>query len=78
MAGVFEGIGEDGEDDAAVGAADEIETAFLLHELELAGHASAIRSCIGSIHGIGNEIKEKLERGDRKFDLYQIGTEPAK
>lgn len=35
LAGVFEGGGLDGEDDAAVGAADEIEAGFLLDELEL-------------------------------------------
>ena len=35
LAGVFEGVGLDGEDDAAVGAADEIEAGFLLDELEL-------------------------------------------
>src|SRR6266850_2876577 len=40
LAGFVEGVGEDGEDDAAVGAADEIEAAFLLDELELSGHAS--------------------------------------
>ena len=35
LAGVVEGVGQDGEDDAAVGAADEIEAEFLLDELEL-------------------------------------------
>ena len=34
LAGVVEGGGLDGEDDAAVGAADEIEAGFLLDELE--------------------------------------------
>ena len=35
MAGFVEGVGEDGEDDFAVGTADEIEAAFLLDELEM-------------------------------------------
>src|SRR5216684_781626 len=35
LAGFVEGVGEDGEDDFALGAADEIEAAFLLDELEL-------------------------------------------
>jgi hypothetical protein len=39
LAGVVEGVGEDGEDDTAVGAADEIKAAFLLDELELGLHA---------------------------------------
>ena len=56
LAGVFEGVGLDGENHAAVCAADEVEAGFLLDELELAGHASAIRSCIGSIHGIASRI----------------------
>ncbi len=34
LAGVVEGVGEDGEEDFAGGAADEIEAAFLLDELE--------------------------------------------
>jgi len=33
LEGVFEGIGEYGEEDAAVGATDEIEAAFGLDEL---------------------------------------------
>ena|SRR6266850_2555765 len=33
LAGFVEGVGEDGEDDFALGAADEIEAAFLLDEL---------------------------------------------
>ncbi len=35
LAGIVEGVGEDGEDDFALGAADEVEAAFLLDELEL-------------------------------------------
>ena len=35
LAGFVEGVGEDGEDDFAVGAADEVEAAFLLDELEM-------------------------------------------
>ncbi len=38
LAGVVEGVGEDGEDDFALGATDEIEAAFLLDELELSWH----------------------------------------
>ena len=74
MAGFIEGIGEDGEDDAAVGAADEVEAALLLDELELGGHSGG---AFGSIHRIGKRIKRKLEGGERNFDLYQIGTEAA-
>ena len=37
LAGFVVGVGQDGEDDAAVGAADEIEAAFLLDGLELSG-----------------------------------------
>lgn len=39
MAGFVEGVGEDGEDDFALGAADEIEAALLLDELELRRHS---------------------------------------
>lgn len=39
LAGFVEGVGEDGEDDAVVGAADEIEAALLLDKLELGRHA---------------------------------------
>ena len=39
LAGLVERVGEDGEDDAAVGAANEIEAALLLDELELGRHA---------------------------------------
>jgi len=38
LAGFVEGVSESGEDDFAFGAADEIEAAFLLDELELGGH----------------------------------------
>ena len=38
FAGFIDGVGLDGEDDFALGAADEIEAAFLLDELELGGH----------------------------------------
>src|SRR5207245_1156286 len=73
---VIEGIGEDGEDDFAFEAADEIETALLLDELETGGHFSVARlGAIGSIHRIGKGIKRKLEARDGNFDLYQIGTD---
>jgi hypothetical protein len=64
LAGIVEGLGEDGIDDAAVSAADEIKTTFLLDELELVGHASVIRSVIGSIHRIAGRINRKVEAGD--------------
>ena len=35
LAGFVEGVGLDGEDNFALGAADEIEAAFLLDELEM-------------------------------------------
>ena len=37
--GVFETSSEDSEDDFAIGAANEIEAALLLDELETGGHA---------------------------------------
>ena len=40
LAGFVEGVGEDGEDNFTFGAADEIETAFLLDELELRGQVN--------------------------------------
>ena len=42
LAGFVEGGGEDGEDYGAFGAADEIEAAFLLDELEFGRHARAL------------------------------------
>ena len=42
LAGFFEGIGEDGEDDFAGVAADEVEAALLVDELELRGHRAAL------------------------------------
>lgn len=38
LAGVFEGVGDGGEDDAAVEAADEVEAEFALDELERRRH----------------------------------------
>ena len=40
--GVVEGGSKDGEDDGAVVAADEVEAALLLNELELGGHGRAL------------------------------------
>jgi len=85
-AGIVEGVGDDGKDDFALGAADEIEAAFLLDELELSRHFSvadlrarfrARKSAFGSIHRIGKRIKRKLDTGERKIDVYQIGTDAA-
>lgn len=42
LAGFFEGAGLDGEDDAAVVAADEVEAGFLLDELELGGQVRCV------------------------------------
>ncbi len=39
MASVIEGVGEDGKDDFTLEAADEIEAAFLLNELEMGRHS---------------------------------------
>ena len=44
LAGFFEGVGQDGEEDFAGGAADEIVAALLLDELELGRHAVQERS----------------------------------
>ena len=62
FAGFFEGVGEDGKDEPAVGAADEVEAALKLDELELGGHA---RGAFGSIHRIRIEIKRKLDVRNR-------------
>jgi len=84
LAGLIEGVGENGEDDFALGAADEIEAAFLLDELgggrhfrvaDLRVRCSARKRAFGSIHRIGKGIKGKLDAGERKIDLYQIGTD---
>ena len=40
LAGVVEGVGEDGEDHVAVVAADEVEAALVLDELELRRHGA--------------------------------------
>ena len=47
LAGFVEGVGEDGEDDFALGAADEIEAALLLDELELRRHARTLAGARG-------------------------------
>jgi hypothetical protein len=60
LAGFVEGVGEDGEDDATVVAADEMEAEFVLDELELGRHVrvGALSGHprkddpTGSIHGI--------------------------
>jgi hypothetical protein len=76
LAGFVEGGGERGEDDAAVGAADEMEAELVVDELERFGHASGAIGCVtGSIHRIALRIKIKMKAGDGNFDLYQIGTE---
>ena len=77
-AGFVERIGEDGEDDAPIDAANEIEAALLLDELEWAGHAScAICVATRSIHGSRWRIKIKVEGKRRNLDVYQIGTDAA-
>ena len=43
LAGGVEGVGEGGEDDAAVSAADEVEAEFALDELERRGHGWKFR-----------------------------------
>ena len=68
LAGVVEGVGEYGEDDFAVGAADEVEAALVVDGLEWGRHFRKVRGCprksaaatfadtkisaIRSIHGI--------------------------
>jgi hypothetical protein len=51
--------------------------------LERNGHFGGAICCVilqarkrafGSIHRIGKRIKGKLDAGERKIDLYQIGT----
>ena len=46
LEGVIESGGEDGEDYGAVLAADEVEAAFGLDELEVGGHFLGLRSLI--------------------------------
>ncbi len=46
LEGVVESGGLDGEDHDAVLAADEVEAAFLLDELEVGGHFFGLRSVI--------------------------------
>lgn len=65
LTGVVEGIGEDGEDDPAIGTTDEVEATLLLDELGLAGQARTIHSFIGSIHTIRIEIKRKMHAAHR-------------
>ena len=86
MAGFVERVGEDGENDLALGAADEIEAALVLDELGLSRHLRGAGSramcwgrkrALGSIHRVGKRIKRKLDARNRKFDLYQIGTDAA-
>src|SRR6266581_1039884 len=59
LAGIVEGVGEDGEDYATVEAADEIEAAFLLDELELgrqARESPALTTRRLSTHGQRREM----------------------
>ena len=66
LAGVVEGFGEDGEDDAAVVAADEMEAEFLLDELELARQVRrvpALRNRLRHIHAKRREIS-RFARND--------------
>jgi len=48
LAGIVEGIGKDGEEDFAGGAADEVEAALLLDELELGRHLADRRRLKGN------------------------------
>jgi len=69
-----ERCGEDGEEDAARVAGDEVEATLLLDELEARRHGRG-RVAIRSIHRSGEEINGDLEGGDENLDMYQIGTE---
>jgi len=75
LAGFFERIGEDGEDDAAIVVADEVEAALLMDEFGLDWHGSANGCAIGSIHRSREEIKIEVEAGDGNLGVYQIGTD---
>ena len=70
FAGFVERLGVYGEDDAAVGFADEIKAAISLNETKFFGHGRS-----GSIHRIGCGIKIELKANGGNSDLYQIGTE---
>ncbi len=68
LAGFVEGFGEDGEDDFALGAADEVEAAFLLDELELGRHSRespALTNRRLSTHGQGREILRFAQNDSR-------------
>ena len=68
LAGFFEGFGEDGEDDCAIRAADEVEAAFLLDELELRRHSRespALTNRRLSTHGQGREILRFAQNDSR-------------
>ena len=76
LAGVVEGVGEDGEDDAAVGAADEVEAALLVDGLELRRHArTATRRCTRS-RGIlrsGDSAQDDSARECAIGSIHRIG-----
>ncbi len=62
LAGFVKGVGLDGEDDFALGATDEIETALLLHELELRRHpreSPALTNRRLSTHGQGPALTNR-------------------
>ncbi len=68
LAGFVKGVGLDGEDDFALGATDEIETALLLHELELRRHpreSPALTNRRLSTHGQGREILRFAQNDSR-------------
>jgi len=76
--GFVHGLREDGEEDAAGVAGDEIKAALLLDELEGRRHGRrAVKPAIRSIHRSGEEINGDLHAIERNFDLYQIGTDSA-
>ena len=65
LAGFVEGVGLDGEEDFAFGAADEVEAALLLDELELGRHAGKFKGC-PRVRG------RYTNRADLKIGHYRI------
>ena len=78
LARFVEGFGDDGENNFAFGASNEMEAKLLVDEFELSGHSCCAIACAsGSIHRSRAEINRDLQARDRNFDLYQFGTNAA-
>jgi hypothetical protein len=71
-------VGGDGEYDVARIRADEMKIAVAADETSWKSVAHIRILCrSGSIHRSRGKINKDLQRGDRNFDVYQIGTDAA-